>query len=145
MHSAARVGPGLVTHWSSQALDGCVDLPIEDIRQLMEEALAMRKYFYGDFYPLLSFSLTADAWAAWQYDRPDLGEGMIVAFRRHESPFPLWEAKLQGLDTDADYELISWDNESIQHLTGRALMLDGVIVMIDEKPGTALFTYRRVS
>ena len=101
----SALGPGLVTHWSSQALDGRVDLPVEDIRRLMDEALAMRKYFYGDFYPLLSFSLAADAWAAWQYDRPDLGEGMMVAFRRHKSPFPLWEAKLQGLDPEAEYEL----------------------------------------
>ncbi|MCO6452781.1 MAG: alpha-galactosidase [Caldilineales bacterium] len=141
----SALGPSLVTHWSSQALDGRVDLPIKAIRQLMEETLTMRKYFYGDFYPLLSFSLTDDAWAAWQYDRPDLGEGMIVAFRRHESPFPFWEAKLQGLDMDADYELLSWDDKSIQRLTGRALMTDGLVVTINEKPGTALFTYRRVS
>jgi len=58
----------------------------------------MRKYFYGDFYPLLSFSLAADAWAVWQYDRPDLGEGMVVAFRRFASPFAACRLTLQGLD-----------------------------------------------
>ncbi|MBP8122127.1 MAG: alpha-galactosidase [Caldilineaceae bacterium] len=141
----SALGPGLVTHWSPQALDGGIDLPVEAIRPLMDEALAMRKYFYGDFYPLLSFSLAADAWAAWQYDRPDLGEGMIVAFRRHASPFPRWEAKLQGLDPDANYGLVSWDNESTRRMTGKALMTDGFVVTIGEKPGTALFTYRRVS
>jgi alpha-galactosidase len=140
----SALGPGIVTHWSSQALDGGVDLPIETIRRLMDEALAMRKYFYGDFYPLLSFSLAADAWAAWQYDRPDLGEGMIVAFRRHKSPFPRWEAKLQALDPETDYDLFSWDDRSTQRVTGTQLMTKGFDVTIGEKPGSALFTYKRV-
>ena len=83
----SALSAGLVTHWSSQTLEGNVALPVEEVRRLMGEALAMRKYFYGDFYPLLSFSLADDAWAAWQYDRPDLGEGMVVAFRRENSPF----------------------------------------------------------
>jgi alpha-galactosidase len=144
---AARsaLGPGIVTHWSGQALDGGVDLPIETIRRLMAEALAMRKYFYGDFYPLLSFSLADDAWAAWQYDRPDLGEGMVVAFRRHESPFPRWEAKLQALDPGADYDLFSWDDRSTRRMTGKQLIVEGFAVSIDDKPGSALFTYKRVS
>jgi len=106
----------------------------------MDEALAMRKYFYGDFYPLLSFSLAADAWAVWQYDRPDLDEGMVVAFRRHESPFPRWEAKLQALDPKADYDLYSWDDRSIQRTTGQQLVAEGFAVTIADKPGSALFT-----
>jgi len=84
----SALGPAMVTHWSSQALDGGARLPVDHIRDLMQEALALRKIFYGDFYPLLAWSQSADAWAAWQYDRPDLGEGLVVAFRRAESPFP---------------------------------------------------------
>jgi hypothetical protein len=110
----------------------------------MNEALAMRKYFYGDFYPLLSISLADDAWAAWQYDLPDAGEGMAVAFRRHRSPFPHWEAKLQALDPGADYDLFSWDDGSTQRRTGRQLVTEGFTVTIADKPGSALFTYKRV-
>jgi alpha-galactosidase len=141
----SALGPGIVTHWSSHALDGGGEQPIETIRRLMDEALAMRKYFYGDFYPLLSFSLAADAWAAWQYDRPDLGEGMVVAFRRPESPFPRWEAKLQGLEPEADYDLFSWDDRSTRRMTGKQLIVEGFAVSIDNKPGSALFTYKHVS
>jgi len=140
----SALGPGLVTHWASHALDGGVDEPIEAIRRLMDEALAMRKYFYGDFYPLLSFSLAADAWAAWQYDRPDLGEGMVVAFRRYASPFPNWQATLQALDPEAEYELTSWDDHTARRITGEALVTDGFAVTIADKPGSALFTYKRV-
>jgi alpha-galactosidase len=140
----SALGPGIVTHWSGQALEGGAELPVEPIRDLMDEALAMRKYFYGDFYPLLSFSLAADAWAAWQYDRPDLGEGMVVALRRHESPFPQWEAKLQGLEPDANYELYSWDKKDTRRMSGSALMTEGFVVVIAERPGSALFRYQRM-
>jgi alpha-galactosidase len=139
----SALGPGLVTHWSAQTLEGGKDLPLESIRGMMDEALEMRKYFTGDFYPLLTFSLAADAWAAWQYDRPDLGEGMVVAFRRHGSPFPCWQAKLQALDPDAEYELYSHDDHSTRSVSGRRLMEEGFPVSIDEKPGSVLFTYRR--
>lgn len=140
----SALGAGLVTHWSSQALDGGIDLPVEAIRRLMDETLAMRKYFYGDFYPLLSFSLAGDAWAAWQYDRPDLGEGMIVAFRRHKSPFAHWEARLQGLDPERSYDLRSWDDDHTWRSTGRQLITEGFGVTIADRPGSALFTYKRV-
>lgn len=141
----SALGPGLVTHWASQALEGGVKLPIEKVRALMDEALAMRKYFYGDFYPLLSFSLAPDAWAAWQYDRPDLGEGMVVAFRRHESPFPSWEAKLMALEPGADYELRSWNDQSLRRMSGKALVAHGFAVTLDDKPASALFTYKRLA
>jgi alpha-galactosidase len=140
----SALGAGMSTSWSSQTLDGGADLPLEKIRAWMAEALAVRKYFYGDFYPLLSFSLAADAWAAWQYDRPDLGEGMVMAFRRHESPFPRWEAKLQALDPEANYDLCSWDDRSTRRVSGKQLMTKGFDVTIGEKPGSALFTYQRV-
>ncbi|MCW5858522.1 MAG: alpha-galactosidase, partial [Caldilineales bacterium] len=141
----SALGPAIVTHWAAQALENGADLPLERIRRLMDEALAMRKFFSGDFYPLLSFSLAADAWAAWQYDRPDLGEGMVVAFRRHESPFPVWEAKLQALAPEAVYELCSWDDHSRRRLAGGALMTAGFSVTVGDRPGSALFTYKRVA
>jgi len=140
----SALGPGLVTHWSAQTLESGANLPIDEIRQWMAEAAAMRKYFYGDFYPLLSFSLAADAWAAWQYDRPDLGEGMVVAFRRHECPFSNWQAKLQALDPASEYELFSWDDHSTRRIDGKALMTAGIGITVEEAPGSALFTYRRI-
>ncbi len=141
----SALGPAIVTHWSSQALEGGIDLPIERIRELMEEALTMRKYFYGDFYPLLAFSLAADAWAAWQYDRPDLGEGMVAAFRRHASPFRCLQATVRALEAPAEYDLYSWDSKTSLRASGRTLMTEGFPIEIDPAPGAALFTYRRVA
>ena len=141
----SALGAGLVTHWSSQTLEGNVALPLEEVRSLMGEALAMRKYFYGDFYPLLAFSLAADAWAAWQYDRPDLGEGMLVAFRRSASPFASGRLALQGLDPEGSYEICSHDDGATWRADGRSLLDEGLKIDIANRPGSALFVYRRLA
>ena len=39
--------------------------------------------------------------------------------------------------------LFSWDNPSTRRVTGQQLMAEGFAVTIDDKPGSALFTYRR--
>jgi alpha-galactosidase len=142
----SALGPGLVTHWSSQALEGAADLPVGKIQALMAEAHAMRPYFYGDYYPLLSFSLAADAWAASQYDRPDLAEGMVVVFRRHESPFHYGQLKLKALDPEAEYDVSSRDDDSSRprRVSGRALMTEGLGITIEAKPGSVLLVYKRV-
>ena len=44
-------------------------------------------YLLGDYYPLTSYSLENTVWMAWQFDRPERGEGMVQVFRRGESPY----------------------------------------------------------
>jgi alpha-galactosidase len=53
-------------------------------RRLTEEWRKIAPYYLGDFYPLSSYSLENDVWMVWQFDRPDLGEGVVQAFRRKE-------------------------------------------------------------
>lgn len=137
-------GPGMIMGWSTKALEASLDLPLELIRKLLAEEHAVRAYFYGDFYPLVSFSLADDAWAAWQWDRPDLGEGMVLALRRQRSPFPRLEAPLRGLEPGARYEWRSLDGGAVSERSGRELVEQGICVEIAEKPGSALFIYKRV-
>ena len=143
---AARsaLGPGLVVGWSTPAVEEGKDLPLDMIRKMMAEEVATRKYFYGDFYPLYSFSMANDAWAAWQFDRPDLGEGMVLALRRPKSPFPKIEPALHGLDAEATYEWCSLDTGAVTKVSGRHLLEKGVSIEIAEKPGSALFIYKRI-
>ncbi len=138
-------GPAIVTHWSSHALEAGIALPLDHIRDLMAEALDVRKYFYGDFYPLLAFSLAADAWAAWQFDRPDLGAGLALVFRRHESPFEEASLSLRGLDAAFDYAVTDADTGETQTLTGAQLMDGGLHVRLTAQPQAALFRYCRGS
>ena len=54
-------------------------------RRWLHEFAELRALMLGDMYPLLPHSLSEGAWLAAQYDRPELGQGMIVVFRRRWS------------------------------------------------------------
>ncbi len=74
-------------------------------KQVIDEYRQVRPYFYGDFYPLVSFSLSDDAWSAWQWDRPESKDGLVIVLRRPNSPFPIIELGLRHLDPKAAYEV----------------------------------------
>jgi alpha-galactosidase len=127
---------GYMTPWQAY--------PEDWLRKAVAEQALVRPYFYGDFYPLISFSLSEDVWAAWQWDRPDLGEGMVLAFRRRLSPMTAMAARLRGLDAGADYEVRDADGaEPPRTMSGEALMKDGLPVTIAAQPGSRLLIYRR--
>ncbi len=140
----SALGPGMVVAWTNAPFERGATVPVAKIRALMAEAAAVRECFYGDFYPLLSFSMADDAWAAWQFDRPDLGAGVVLAFRRQKSPFRHMEAVLHGLDPDAEYTLRSTDDGSVTTAAGRVLMTAGFPIRIDDRPGAALYLYTRL-
>ena len=54
--------------------------------------------YYGDFYPLTPYRTENDVWMAWQFDRPESGEGMVQVFRRPQSPVTAMDLKVHGLD-----------------------------------------------
>lgn len=140
----SALGPGMNLIMYEFENDVSRHFDVDWLRQRLGEVVALRKCFLGDFHPLVSFSLGDDAWAAWQFDRPDLGEGMILCLRRPKSPFPKLEARLCGLDPEARYELQSMDTAAACLKTGRELMDEGLIVEIPERPGSAIWIYRRI-
>ena len=126
---------GYLTPWEAY--------PIDWLRNAVREQQAIRPYFEGDFYPLLAHSLADDAWAAWQFDRPDLGEGIVLALRRPRSPLVGMLARLRGLDLEGGYEVRDSDTNATQALTGRQLAEEGLAIGIDHAPGSRLLLYRR--
>jgi alpha-galactosidase len=101
--------------------------------------------YYGDYYPLTSYTAANDGWLAWQFHRSDTGEGMVQAFRRPKSPFESARLKLRGLDPDARYTVRDVDQSQGTQKTGRELMENGLLVSIAERPGAVLITYSRTS
>jgi alpha-galactosidase len=108
----------------------------------VEEYRRVRPLFTGDFYPLTPYSTAKDAWIAWQFDRPDLGEGMAQAFRRPEAGDDAIRLKLQGLDRKARYVVTNLDEKDTTELTGEELMKTGLTARIESGPGSAIFTYK---
>jgi alpha-galactosidase len=139
----SALGPGMVLSENIYEAVPEDQSPQDWLRARMSEARALRPYFYGDLYPLLSFSLATDAWAATQWNRPDLGEGCVLAFRRQDSPLAAMEASLQGLDPAARYEVRDLDEPEAVVLTGEELAA-GLKVEIADRPGAKVVVYRRL-
>ncbi len=119
------------------------DLDYDAIRRLIAQWRQISANYYGDFYPLTSWTRDNTVWMAWQFDRPEVGEGMVQVFRRHESFYESARVKLQGLDPKADYLITNLDAGANQRCNGRELLNDGLHITIAEKPGVATFTYKK--
>lgn len=118
-----------------------IDWPL--LRKLIGEWRQVADYFYGDFYPLTKYSLDSDQWMAWQFDRPDLGEGMVQAFRRPNSVYESARFWLQGLDPAARYAVTNLDSKETAELTGKELMETGWLVTLRQQPEAAVIVYKR--
>jgi alpha-galactosidase len=100
--------------------------------------------YFGDYYPLTPYDPTEHAWMAWQFDRPEMGQGLVQAFRRVNSFASSEQIELHGLDPEARYEIRNIDAPGVQTLTGRELMQSGITVSLPQKPGAAVVTYKRL-
>lgn len=110
-------------------------------RRIVREQKYIQKFYYGDFYPLTSITVNEEAWLAYQCDRPDLGEGMIMAFRRSKATEASLSVKLRGLKDDRTYELENVDAGTKQFATGKKLA-ENLCLKINTSPGSALLIYR---
>ena len=112
-------------------------------RKHMNQYISGRPYFYGDYYPLTDYSIANNTWMAWQFDRPDLHEGLVQAFRREECIYESAQLKLHALIPKANYTVKNFDIPDIIQLTGRQLMEEGLQIKIKEQPGTSVIVYKR--
>ncbi len=112
---------------------------VEDVAEFR----ALRGYLYGDFYPLTDYSTSDEAWAAFQWDRPEERDGIVLGFRRSLALASSITVKFRGLEPAADYEVSYEDYGVVVNKTGRELA-EGVTLKIPEAPGSMLIKYRRV-
>ena len=82
----------LYNHHSSfaPALGICADVRKSDIdyamlRKTKSDWRTAADLMLGDYYPLTEWTLDKAKWIAFQFDRSDLGKGMIQAFRRQDN------------------------------------------------------------
>ncbi len=120
------------------------DSDYDAVRRLVAEWRKIAPYYLGDYYPLTPYSLENDIWMAWQFDRPDLGEGMVQAFRRADSFYEAARFKLNGLDPEADYQVTNLDAGDGLVMAGRELTEVGLLVVLKNQPGSGVITYKRV-
>jgi len=132
------------------------NFPFDWLRTEIANLKRLRPYYYGDYYPLLPCSSKADCnpdaselsaafeWAAWQFNRPEEGDGMIQAFRRTKNDDSRKILRLRGLDPRASYKISDLDAGVLITTSGNELMHHGLPVKIGAKPGAAVILYKKV-
>jgi alpha-galactosidase len=135
---SAALGGAVVMGW--ELTPGFnLNAALEDVAEFR----ATRGYFYGDYYPLTPYATGDDAWAAFQWDRPEEGDGIVAAFRRPLAPQALIEVRLGGLDPAADYE-VSYEDYGITVVKSGRELAGGLTLKIPEAPASLLLKYRRI-
>jgi len=119
-----------------------VDFPA--LERLAAQWRQVAPYYYGDYYPLTSYTTDDSAWAAWQFDRPATGDGVVQAFRRVQSPMEMARFKLRGLGAAAKYAVSNLDAPGESQFSGRELEEQGLPVVIKDQPGAVIIFYKQV-
>ncbi len=120
------------------------DFPFDEVKRKLRRCLEIRDFYEGDYYPLTEYSQARDAWMAYQLDRPESGDGLVVVLKRPLSGFTEALLALHGLQTAARYEITNMDTAERQIAPGSSLMSTGLQVRLEPRPAAALLHYRRL-
>ena len=93
----------------------------------------------GDYYPLTPYSGANNVWMAWQFDRPETGEGCAQVFRRTKSPIAAMAVQLQGLQPGKVYSVRDFDHGTLGQFLGSALMSTGLVVQLNARQSAILY------
>lgn len=114
-------------------------------KQAIQEVKENSKFWYGNLYPLTSATIARNLFFAYQLDRPDLNEGIILAFRRSECKTGGIVASLHGIHADRTYLLEYSDHtrsKITKKISGKDLINPGLTVQVPEKDTCLLIHYK---
>jgi alpha-galactosidase len=114
------------------------------IKRVIGEYREVQPYFYGDFYSLLPYSRSDASWTAWQWNRPQQKDGLVMVMRRPKSPFTTMELGLKDLQTDGNYDVeirTTFDKAAIKEMKGSDLA--HLQLQLSSAPNSALVFYRQ--
>ena len=108
----------------------------EAAKKCCDEYRRIRKYFPCDFYNHGSKRLDSTAWAIWQYHDPEANEGVVLAFRRAESPSSRASIPLKGLPKNAMVEVENLDTGA------RSTVVGELEITLPERRSSTVILYR---
>ena len=106
-------------------------------KRITDEYRSIRGYFSMDFYNHGSDCFDSSSWAIWQYHDPDTDSGIVMAFRRCNSPFDTVRVRLKGLPKEERYTYINFDGNNAIEGT------DFLDITLSEKRSSAIFIYKK--
>ena len=113
------------------------------LKNMCEEYLRIRPYLSKDVYPLTLPSDTKDIWSAIQYHDTETDSGVIIAFRRENSPYKEANFPLFGLSADKNYVFEEVGGEKLTG-NGCELMDEGLTLTINAKRDSKVYFYRTI-
>jgi alpha-galactosidase len=136
------LGAAAVMSWE---ITGKSSEPIPSVQKRIREFKELRPYFYGDYYPLTynKDNTVDDVWIAYQLNRPDKNDGLVIAFRRPASGTQLIHARLHGLQKDAIYEVF-FEDYGIRVKKNGAELMERLDLSIPQAPGSLMIKYEVV-
>jgi alpha-galactosidase len=122
-----------------------VDYPRDQLKSAIIEGKRIRKFYFGNFYPLTTVSLDPSVWCVTQYHLTNENSGMIMAFRRpgsNQPGFPM--SGLREIDPKALYTITRYQTYEplpSQKMTGEEFLRS--MAEISEIPGSVLIEYEK--
>ena len=120
--------------------------PRDLLRAAIAEGKRIRQYYFGNQYALTDITTNPKDWCVLQYHRPIEGDGMVMAFRRHKSPYTGFTCALNEIDPNGDYEVTQspgYTPDPAKKMNGNELR--AIILNIDKAPDSLLLEYRALS
>jgi alpha-galactosidase len=119
--------------------------PRELLRQGISEGKRLRKYFAGHFHTLGEVTTSPEDWCVLQYHRAAEQDGIVLAFRRHKSPYESFRTALREISSDGNYRVSlyhGYDADKTVTMTGAELQ--NIRLDIADSPGSLLIEYKRI-
>ena len=84
-----------------------------------------------------------NVWLAYQLNRPEQGDGIIVAFRRKNCNEESLTVKLGGVDAKESYVLVDEDSQKKITASGEELQ-KGFRLTLNDQPGSLSIRYNKL-
>ena len=105
-------------------------------KKLTEEYFKIRKYFHLDYYNHGSSEFDDTSWAIWQFNDKDNQSGIIMAFRRTNSPFDNVTLNLKGILKDKVYTAYNFDTSETFDFT------NNLKIILENKRSSVIIEYK---
>jgi len=116
------------------------------IKQAIAEYREVQPYIYGDFYPLQPYSLSDNTWTAWQWNRPESRDGLLVVLRRPKSAAATMKLQLEHINPAATYNVeirTTYEKGQVKQVKGSELA--DIEIQLPDAPSSTLVFYREMT
>jgi len=126
------------------------DFPVERAKQLTAKYFEVKHLLIGDWYPLTNYGdkgWEKDAkdggWLGSQYNRPEIGEGLILVYKRSQNSPNTLMIRPINLEPKRRY-LLKFDTTSEERNFTGAEFMNGITIKLDNAPSSEMIIYKKI-